>query len=39
LAGGRSGSIDAHNSSSMIGLVISSVRLSQRSRLTALCLS
>lgn len=35
-AGGKSGSINAHNSSSMIGLAISSFRLSQRSRLTAL---
>lgn len=39
LAGGKSGSINAHNSSSMIGLAISSFRLSQRSRLTALRLS
>lgn len=35
-AGGKSGSINAHNSSSMIGLAISSLRMSQRSRLTAL---
>ena len=34
LAGGRSGSISAHNSSSMIGLPIPSVLLSQRMRLT-----
>ncbi|MBB5503537.1 hypothetical protein HDG37_007779 [Paraburkholderia sp. MM5384-R2] len=39
LAGGRSGSINAHNSSSMIGLAISSLRLPQWSRLTALPLS
>ncbi|MGF6852881.1 hypothetical protein OKW29_001767 [Paraburkholderia sp. CI3] len=39
LAGGRSGSINAHNSSSMICLAISSLRSSQRSRLTALRLS
>ncbi len=35
LAGGRSGSINAHNSSSMIGLPILSILLSQRTRLTA----
>lgn len=34
LAGGRSSSISAHNSSSMIGLPIPSVLLSQRMRLT-----
>ncbi len=34
LAGGRSGSISAHNSSSMIGFPISSVLLSLRTRLT-----
>ena len=34
-AGGSSGSISAHSSSSMIGLPISSILLSRRSRLTA----
>ncbi len=34
LAGGRSGSISFHNSSSMIGLPISLIRLSRRLRLT-----
>jgi hypothetical protein len=33
-AGGSSGSISVHSSSSMIGLPISSIQLSRRSRLT-----